>query len=122
MGGSGFIGSRAVDHLASEGHCLAVVHRGITGLGLPVGVAEIISSRDHLGNCLRSFEDFAPDLVLDCILSSRRQTQAPVTLFRSITPRIVALSSQDVYRAAGLCAAGLFHRLEEGPLQPVPLI
>ncbi len=37
-------------------------------------------------------------------------------LFRDITPRIVALSSQDVYRAAGL-----LHRIEDGPLQPVPL-
>ncbi|MGA7409394.1 MAG: NAD-dependent epimerase/dehydratase family protein [Bryobacteraceae bacterium] len=116
IGGSGFIGSRVVERLAEEGHNVVVVHRGTSERALPANVAEIQSSRDELGNCRRSFEDFAPDVVLDCILSSRRQAEALIELFRDITPRIVALSSQDVYRAAGL-----LHRIEDGPLQPVPL-
>jgi nucleoside-diphosphate-sugar epimerase len=117
IGGSGFIGSRVVERLAADGHYVAVVHRGsASGRGLPANVAEIQSSRDELGNCRQSFEDFAPDVVLDCILSSRRHAEALVELFRDMTPRIVALSSQDVYRAAGL-----LHKIEDGPLQPVPL-
>src|SRR5271165_1195730 len=117
IGGTGFIGSCIVERLAAEGHRVAVVHRGITAKrALPENVEEIQASRNELGNCRRSFEQLAPDVVLDCILSSRQQAEALVALFRNITPRIVALSSQDVYRAVGL-----LHRIEEGPLQPVPL-
>ncbi len=117
IGGSGFIGSRVVERLAAEGHQLVVVHRGSAASRTPpANVTEIKCSREELGQCRRSFEEFAPDAVLDCILSSRRQAEALVTLFRDLTPRVVVLSSQDVYRAAGL-----LHRIEEGPLQPVPL-
>ena len=37
-------------------------------------------------------------------------------VFRGVAKRVVALSSIDVYRACGV-----LHRLEEGPLEPVPL-
>lgn len=117
IGGSGFIGSWVVKQLAAEAHKVAVVHRGSKALaGLPADVREIKSSRVELRECREVFKEFQPDVVLDCILSSRWQAEDLMTLLRDITPRIVALSSQDVYRAAGL-----LHHTEAGPLQPIPI-
>jgi nucleoside-diphosphate-sugar epimerase len=56
------------------------------------------------------------DIVIDLILSSRRQAEAVMKTFRGATGRVVAASSMDVYRACGI-----LHGSEEGPLEPVPL-
>ena len=56
------------------------------------------------------------DVVIDMILSSGRQAQELINAFRGIARRVVAISSCDVYRS---CA--ILHRIEEGPLEPVPL-
>ncbi len=53
--------------------------------------------------------------MLDCILSDGTQAAALLSIFRGVARRIVALSSQDVYRAVNV-----LHGLEEG-LEPVPL-
>jgi|SRR5579871_484817 len=56
------------------------------------------------------------DVVMDMILSSGRQAQNLISAFRWIAGRVIAISSCDVYRACGV-----LHRIEEGPLEPVPL-
>jgi nucleoside-diphosphate-sugar epimerase len=50
------------------------------------------------------------------IASSGRHGQALLEVFRGAARRTVVLSSMDVYRAAAV-----LHRLDPGPLEPVPL-
>jgi nucleoside-diphosphate-sugar epimerase len=122
IGGTGFIGPSVLKTLAAEGHNLAVFHRravypsGASRPKLPAGVREIFGDRRELAKSTPEFRDFSPDVVVHFILASERQAQTTMEAFRGITRRIVALSSGDVYRAAGI-----LHGTEPGPLQPMPL-
>ena len=53
---------------------------------------------------------------MNFILAGERQAKTMMDVFRRIAHRVVALSSGDVYRAAGI-----LHGTEPGPLQPMPL-
>ncbi len=116
IGGSGFIGSFVAGGLAAQGHEVIVLHRGTGASRLPSTVWQIYSNRQDLVQHRAEFERILPDVVVDCILSSQRQARMSMETFHGIAGRIVALSSQDVYRACGI-----LHRLETGPLQPVPI-
>jgi len=116
IGGTGFIGSFVLKTLAAEGRDLAVYHRRASQSKLPAGVREIFGDQRELAKSTPEFRDFSPDVVVNFILSSERQAKATMDVFRGIGCRIVALSSGDVYRAAGI-----LHGTEPGPLQPVPL-
>jgi nucleoside-diphosphate-sugar epimerase len=116
IGGTGFIGPFVLEMLAAEGHDLAVYHRGIARPKLPAGTHEILGDQRELAKSTPEFRAFSPDVVVHFILASERQAQAAMEVFRGIAPRMVALSSGDVYRAAGI-----LHGTEPGPLQPVPL-
>jgi nucleoside-diphosphate-sugar epimerase len=114
VGGTGFIGSRVTRALALAGHEVAVLHRG--GTPIYTGIGEILGDRNALSNHRAEIRAFRPDAVLDCILSNGSQAEQLVDVIRGIAGRVIALSSQDVYRAAGV-----LHRTEEGPLEPVPI-
>jgi nucleoside-diphosphate-sugar epimerase len=116
IGGSGFIGPHVARQLIDQGHQVAVFHRGQAKTVLPENVHEILGDRSVLANFAPEFRSFAPDVVVDFILSSERQAAEMMSTMRGITGRVVALSSGDVYRAAGI-----LHGLEPGPLQPLPL-
>ena len=116
IGGTGFIGPYIVRDLVQAGHEVAVFHRGEAKPNLPDGVQRITGNRNALADSLPEFRRFAPDVVIDVILSSSRQAAALMDLFRGYAGRVVALSSGDVYRACGI-----LHGFEPGPLQPVPL-
>jgi nucleoside-diphosphate-sugar epimerase len=116
IGGTGFIGRFVTRTLADQGHDVAVYHRGRARPGLPDGVREILNDRRDLAASRSQFRDFAPDVAIDFILASGSQASATMDVFRGIADRVVALSSGDVYRAAGI-----LHGTEPGPLQPVPL-
>jgi nucleoside-diphosphate-sugar epimerase len=75
-----------------------------------------LGGREELASHRSEFRAFAPDVVVDFILSSGRQAEALMNTFCGIAKRVVALSSGDVYRAAGI-----LHGTEPGPIQPVPL-
>jgi nucleoside-diphosphate-sugar epimerase len=114
IGGNGFIGRFAVAALKEQGHVLAVFHRGTTAA--PAGVDEIRGDHHQLSASAQELRRFAPDVVIDLVLSSGPQAEELMTIFRGATRRVVMLSSIDVYRAVGI-----LHGTESGPLQDVPL-
>jgi nucleoside-diphosphate-sugar epimerase len=116
IGGTGFMGPSVLNRLAAEGHELAVFHRGVARPSLPAGVREILGDQRELAKSTPEFRDFSPDVVVNFILASERQAKTTMDVFRGIARRVVALSSGDVYRAAGI-----MHGTEPGPLQAMPL-
>ena len=95
-------------------HQVAVFHRGTSAL--PRGLEEIRGDRSRLADFAEQLKRFAPDVVIDLVISSGRQAEELMTFFRGATGRVVMLSSMDVYRAIGIT-----HGTETGPLQELPL-
>ena len=114
IGGNGFIGQFVVAALKQQGHTVAVFHRGTTAV--PDGVDEIRGDHNQLHASAQELQRFAPDVVIDLVLSSSRQAEELMKVFRGATRRVVMLSSMDVYRAVGISQG-----TESGPLQQVPL-
>ena len=115
IGGSGFIGRFVVPLLQRPGHDVALFHRG-TGPEPPQGVRRIRGDRHRLRSYTAELRELAPDVVIDMIASSGAHARDLVGTFAGVARRLVVLSSMDVYRAAAV-----LHRLDEGPLEPVPL-
>jgi nucleoside-diphosphate-sugar epimerase len=115
IGGTGFIGPHVVRQLSRRGHQIAVLHRGGRTADLPKDVQTFLGDRSTLPEN-SDVRRFAPEIVVDMILSSGPQAQALMQIFRGLAMRVVAISSMDVYRAIGLV-----HGTESGPLQPLPL-
>ena len=92
------------------------MHRGSTPLKAGGGVVEILAARSTIQEKKDTFRAWSPDVVLDMILSSAPQARATLETFRGIARRVVAVSSGDVYRAMSV-----LHRIDPGPLEPVPL-
>jgi nucleoside-diphosphate-sugar epimerase len=116
IGGTGFIGSFIATQLASAGHGVTVYHPNPGRSSLPQPIRHVYGDRESLPQRRADFQKLAPDVVVDCILSSGRQARTLMETMCGITGRVVALSSQDVYRACGIV-----HSLEVGPLQPLPI-
>src|SRR5262250_2039934 len=113
IGATGFIGSYVTAELQSLGHHVCIFHRGKTSV---TNAEEIIGDRKQLGESTGDVRRFAPDVVVDMVLSSRGQAEQFMNVFRGFAGRAVVLSSMDVYRAAGI-----LHGTEPGPLQALPL-
>lgn len=112
IGGTGFIGPYLIEELERLGQEVAVFHRGKPGGS---GI-HILGDRQHLPDFVDAFRRFAPEVVVDMILSSARQAEATMATFAGTARRLVAISSMDVYRACGI-----LHRTEPGAPDPVPL-
>src|SRR5436305_1681881 len=102
IGGTGFIGGPLLPQLRNQGHTIAVFHRGSSKASLPAGVEHIIGDRRNLPNMQAALRRFAPEVVIDMILSSGAQAETLMQTFRDIAKDIVAISSMDVYRACGV--------------------
>lgn len=114
IGGNGFIGSPLVRELRDSGHEVAVFHRGRdAGLG---DVEQIQGDRNQLVEYRNELSRFAPEVIVDLILSSGEQARELMRTVRDVAARVVAISSMDVYRAWGV-----LHGVEPGPLEPLPL-
>lgn len=141
VGGTGFLGAPVVRALQRRGHDVAVLHRGsgaapqgsgeaggtagggrvpeLTGHPSgppPEGVVEIRADRNRLGEAAPALRRFAPDVVIDLVLSSAAQARELMALLRGVAARVVAASSLDVYRATGVLYGN-----EAGGLEPLPL-
>ncbi|HEX6314173.1 MAG TPA: NAD-dependent epimerase/dehydratase family protein [Gemmatimonadaceae bacterium] len=114
IGGTGFIGPHITHELIRRDHDVTVLHRGRTSV--PPGAREIVGDRQRLSESAENLRALAPEVVVDVVLSSGRQARELMNVFRGHARRVVAVSSIDVYRACGVT-----HRLEEGPLEPLPL-
>ena len=116
IGGTGFIGPFVVRALFEEGHDIAVFHRGSAKPILPDSVRRIVGDRNDLAAHRAEFEQLSPDVVLDFLLSDDRQARELMEVFRGSAARVVAISSQDVYRAYEVLL-----RKTPGPLQELPI-
>jgi nucleoside-diphosphate-sugar epimerase len=114
IGGNGFIGRSVLAALKQQGHSLAVFHRGTTAG--PAGVDQIQGDRSQLSASAKELNRFAPDVVIDLVISSGPQAEELMDVFRGSARRVVMLSSMDVYRAIAVS-----HGTDSGPLQEVPL-
>jgi nucleoside-diphosphate-sugar epimerase len=116
IGGTGFIGPDVVLCLSDMGHQVTLFHRGRTKANLPLGVKHILGDRHHLADFASEFRHLAPHVVLDMFPLLEQDAQAVMSTFKGITQRVVAISSQDVYRAYGKLIG-----IESGPPEPVPI-
>lgn len=115
VGGTRFIGPPVVRRLVQAGHDVTVFHRGLTEAELPPTVRHVHGNRASLTDYAEHFRALLPDIVVDMAAYSEREAQATMATFLGTAQRIVAVSSQDVYRAYGR-----LHRSEPGPLERVP--
>ena len=101
-GTSGFIGTQVVRQLVNDGHEVAVYHRGQTNADLPLSVRHIYGDRQRFADFTEEFRRFAPQIVLDNYLRFEQDAIGLMQTFRAIAERVVAVSSQDVYRTYGI--------------------
>ena len=116
IGGTGFIGSFVVRDLVRLGHQVAVFHRGNAKPALPDSVQRIIGNRNDIEAYRAQFEKLRPEVAVDFILGDDRQATRLMETMRGLTERVVAISSQDVYRAYEVLL-----RKTPGPLQQLPI-
>jgi nucleoside-diphosphate-sugar epimerase len=102
--------------LAAAGHEVVVFHRGLTAPDLPQGVGRITGDRKDLGSFAGELRRFAPEVVLDMIPMNEDEARNLVGVFEGVSRRVVAVSSQDVYRAYDRVTGR-----DPGPLDRIPL-
>jgi nucleoside-diphosphate-sugar epimerase len=115
IGGTRFIGTAVARRLARS-HSVTLFHRLKSGARVPSGCREIFGDRVDLASFTEDFERLGPDVVLDMIPLREKDARSVMEVFRGIASRLVAVSSQDVYRAYGRLIG-----LEPGPPDAVPL-
>ena len=116
IGGNGFIGTPLTRQLLAGGHEIAILHRGKPIPDANPAVLHFQGDRNRLSDYRDQLAKFGSDVIVDLILSSGNQARELMTVARDITKRVVALSTGDVYRAWGV-----LHRVESGPLEPLPI-
>jgi nucleoside-diphosphate-sugar epimerase len=116
IGGTRFIGPPTVRRLHARGHAIALFHRGQSHADLPEDIQHITGDRKALADHGDALRGFAPEAVLDMLPMTEQDALAVMSVFRGTARRVVAISSQDVYRAYGRV-----NQTEPGPPDPVPL-
>ena len=116
IGGTNFMGPHVVRSLSDQGHEVTVFHRGQTRTDLPPGVKEILGERRSLNEKAVELQQLAPEIVLDMIPFTEQDALVVMHIFSGIAQRMVAISSQDVYRAFGRV-----NGKETGPIESIPI-
>ncbi len=115
IGGTRFIGPEVVRQLLRQGHDITVFHRGETSDERTIGARHILGDRANLVSFREQFKSFRPDLILDMFPFTEFDARLLVDTFRGIVPRVVAISSMDVYRGYGV-----LWNTEKGPIMETP--
>lgn len=115
LGGTRFVGPYVVRQLARHGHHLTIFHRGETEIDLPSSVHHVHGDFTRFADDVDALRALSPEVVLDMV-PFREEDAERVKAFKGVARRVVAISSQDVYRAFGR-----LWRTEAGPPEPVPL-
>ena len=116
IGGTAFTGPHIVRSLTAMGHQVTVFHRGQAEAVLPDQVKHIHGHLRDLQAFKRHFEDVPPEVVLHMVASDAQDAWTLMRTFHGVARRVVAISSEDVYRAYNR-----FRAKETGPPDPVPL-
>jgi len=116
IGGNGFIGSPLTKRLLAAGYKVAIFHRAPAPRNNDNDALHISGDRNHLSAHRERLQEFAPDVIVDLILSSGEQARQLMSVASGITGRVVVLSTGDVYRAWGV-----LHGVERGALEPLPI-
>jgi nucleoside-diphosphate-sugar epimerase len=116
IGGTRFIGRHAVRALVDRGCEVTVFHRGITEPDDLADVEHLHGDRRELPQRRDAVSRVDPHVVVDMIPLTEADARGLVRAVAGITSRIVAISSQDVYRAYDVVRGR-----DPGPPQPIPL-
>ena len=116
IGGTRFMGPLVVSSLSEQGHEVTVFHRGQTRSDLPRGVREILGDRRSLAESAVELQRLAPEAVLDMIPENEQDALEVMRIFRGVARQVVAISSQDVYRAFGRV-----NGKETSPVESMPI-
>jgi nucleoside-diphosphate-sugar epimerase len=102
--------------LVNAGHRVTVFHRGQTEADLPPSVGYIFGERQQFSHLSNEFERIAPEAVVDMFAYTEQDALTVMQTFRGLAERVVAISSQDVYRAYAV-----FLGMERGDIEAGPL-
>jgi nucleoside-diphosphate-sugar epimerase len=116
LGGTRFIGPDVVRYLVGDGHAVTIFHRGQTEADLPPEVVHLHGDRAALPERRAELAHLEPDVVIDMRPLGEADARAVMETFAGIAERVVAVSSEDVYRAYGRLIG-----TEPGEPDPVPL-
>ncbi|HZS14116.1 MAG TPA: NAD-dependent epimerase/dehydratase family protein [Candidatus Dormibacteraeota bacterium] len=114
LGGTGFIGPFVVRRLAEAGHRVTVVHRGVTERDDLGAARHVHAERADFAAAMDAVGDV--DVALDMAPFTEAAARTALAAVRGHCPRLVAVSSVDVYRAFGA-----LNRLEDSPLPEPPV-
>ncbi len=115
IGGTRFIGPLVVKKLFACSHDITLFHRGKSQAAVPTDIKHILGDRKNLPEFQDEFKRIQPDIVLDMIPITEQHAKLVMKTFQGIAQRVIAISSQDVYRAYGILI-GKEDGLEETPL------
>lgn len=116
LGGTGFIGPYVVRQLKKSGHDLTLFHRGSRNPEQTAGERHIFGDRKRLRDFAAGLRELQPEVVLDMFPLSGKDAEDVVETFNgSSVRRIVAISSQDVYRGYAI-----LNRFEEDTPEDIP--
>src|SRR6266540_553376 len=106
LGGTRFIGAAIVEELAAYGHELLIVHRGEHEPSDLPEADHLHTERANLPHLRGAVDDFAPEGVVDTYAMTAADAETALAAVGD-DPRLLVLSSMDVYRAYGSLLAGV---------------
>lgn len=116
VGGTGFTGPAVVEQLIQRGHDVTVFHRGQHRDERTAGAQVMPGDRKDSTQLAAAVRRVQPDVAVDMIPFTAADATGFMDACRGIVPRVVALSSIDVY-----LAFGRIKLTEPGSVQPTPL-
>ncbi|MEM6925493.1 MAG: NAD-dependent epimerase/dehydratase family protein [Myxococcota bacterium] len=115
IGGTAFMGARAVARLVDDGHDVTVFHRGQTDR-VPDGVQHLHGDRADLLAHREAFRALRPDVVVHMLAATAQDAWDARQTFEGMVDRLVLASSIDVVAAYGRLVTP-----SEEPRFPTPL-